>query len=255
LKMAERTASLTAPEIVIRAPRDVEEMRIGVELQQQVWGYSEIETVPDQMFIVARESGGQVLFAFDQAKPVGFALAFAAVHDSQPYLHSHMVGVIPRYQNQGVGRLLKFAQRDDAVGRGIGLIEWTFDPLQTKNAHFNLVRLGAIIRRYIPNFYGQTSSPLHAGLPTDRLVAEWWVRSPRVEKVMAGKNPTPTSDAIRISLPSAIREICGTDAREAEIIQARVRRQFEQSFADGYRAVRFEINEQQADYILERYED
>jgi predicted GNAT superfamily acetyltransferase len=105
------------------------------------------------MFIVARETGGQVLFAYDQEKPIGFALAFPAIDEKTTYLHSHMVGVAPDYQNRGVGRLLKLAQRDDAMARGIRLIEWTFDPLQLRNDHFNLVRLGAVVRRYIPNFY------------------------------------------------------------------------------------------------------
>jgi predicted GNAT superfamily acetyltransferase len=255
LKVLERIESVTAPGIVIRAPNDVAEMGVGVDLQQQVWRYSDIETVPDQIFIVAQESGGQVLLAFDQDKPVGFALAFAAVHDGKPYLHSHMVAVIPEYQNQGVGRLLKFAQRDDALARGIHLIEWTFDPLQIRNAHFNLVRLGAVIRRYVPNFYGRTSSPLHAGLPTDRLVAEWWVRSPRVENLLSGKTSPPAADAIRISLPSTIREICSTDADAAEKIQARIREQFERNFAEGRAAIGFEFDEQQGSYILEPYED
>src|ERR1700759_5065554 len=116
---------------------DAEEMRVEVELQQQVWGYSEIDTVPEQMFIVAKESGGQVLVAYEQQRPVGFALAFAGIHHKQSYLHSHMVGVIPEFQNRGVGRVLKLAQREDAIKRGIDLIEWTFDPLQLKNAHFN----------------------------------------------------------------------------------------------------------------------
>jgi GNAT superfamily N-acetyltransferase len=138
--MGDATASVREPAILIRPPRDTREMRFGVDLQQQVWGYAEIDTVPDQMFIVARESGGQVLFPFDQEKPAGFALAFAAIDEGTIYLHSHMVGVMPGYQNRGVGRLLKLAQRDDAIARGTKLIEWTFDPLQLRNAHFNLMR-------------------------------------------------------------------------------------------------------------------
>ena len=230
-------------------------MRLGVDLQKQIWGYSEIDTVPDQMFIVARESGGQVLFAFDQDQPIGFALAFAAIDEGTIYLHSHMVGVVPGYQNRGAGRLLKLAQRDGAIARGINLIEWTFDPLQLRNAHFNLVRLGAVVRRYIPNLYGRTSSPLHGGLPTDRLVAEWWIQSIRVADILSGKPHVPTSDEVRISLPSTIREICVTDVQEAEKIQKRVREEFEHQFAEGRSAVGFEFDEKQSSYILEPYED
>jgi predicted GNAT superfamily acetyltransferase len=253
--MIDATASVRLPPIQIRAPQDAQETRFGVDLQKQVWGYAEIDTVPDQMFIVARESGGQVLFAFDQEKPIGFALAFAAIDEGMIYLHSHMVGVVPGYQNRGVGRLLKLAQRDDAIARGINLIEWTFDPLQLRNAHFNLVRLGAVVRRYIPNFYGRTSSPLHAGLPTDRLVAEWWIQSTRVADILSGKSVTSAPNGVRVSLPSTIREICVADAQEAERIQKRVREEFEHRFAEGRSAVGFEFDAKQSSYILEPYED
>jgi len=253
--MPEGTVSAKELEISIRAPQGIDELGICVDLQRQVWAYSEIDTVPEQMFAVARESGGQVLLAFDQRKAVGFALAFVGVHHRTIYLHSHMVGVVPEYQNRGVGRLLKFAQRDEAIARGINLIEWTFDPLQLRNAYFNLVRLGAVVRRYLPNFYGRTSSPLHAGLPTDRLVAEWWIESARVEDLLDGKLPRPAQPAARISLPSAMRQICASNPREAEKIQSRIRAQFERQFANGCAAVGFEFDEQQGHYLLEPYED
>jgi predicted GNAT superfamily acetyltransferase len=255
LKMSEGTTSVKEPKILIRAPRDAQEMAIGVELQKQVWAYTEIDTVPDQMFIVANESGGQVLLAFDHDVPVGFALAFAAIHGDKAYLHSHMVGVVPEYQNRGVGRLLKFAQREDAIFRGIDLIEWTFDPLQIRNAYFNLNRLGAIGRRYIPNLYGRTSSPLHAGLPTDRLVAQWWLQSSRVKRVIAGEALPTATGADRISLPTTIREICLTQPVQAEEIQSRIREQFSEQFAAGYAAVGFEFADKQGSYVLEPYED
>jgi len=253
--MSDATASAREPEILIRAPQSTQEMRLGVDLQKQIWGYTEVDTVPDQMFIVAKESGGQVLFAFDRDLPIGFALSFAAMHSGTMYLHSHMVGVVPGYQNKSVGRLLKLAQREDAIARGINLIEWTFDPLQLRNAHFNLVRLGAVARRYIPNFYGRTSSPLHAGLPTDRLVAEWWIRSSRVTGILNGKVNISRSDAVRVSLPATIRESCAADVQEAEKIQTQVREQFERHFAKGHAAVGFEFDEQQSSYVLEPYED
>src|SRR5271154_6563918 len=192
--MSDVATSAATQGIRIRAVEDAHEMGACVELQQRVWGYSPLDTVPDQVFIVAKKTGGQVLTAYDGDTPVGFALAFAAMRNGLSYLHSHMVGVVEEYQNRGVGRLLKLAQREDALERGVDLIEWTFDPLQLKNAHFNIERLGAIVRHYIPNLYGRTSSPLHAGLPTDRLVAEWWVRSQRVEDVLAGKAQSVSSD-------------------------------------------------------------
>jgi predicted GNAT superfamily acetyltransferase len=241
--------------IRIEKIEDAQEMSICVELQQRIWGYSPIDTVPDQIFVVAKKTGGQVMTAYDGDTPVGFALAFAAMREGFRYLHSHMVGVIEEYQNRGVGRLLKLAQREDALQRGISLIEWTFDPLQLKNAHFNMERLGAIVRHYIPNLYGRTSSPLHAGLPTDRLVAEWWVRSQHVEDVLTGKPRPIGSNCERIAIPAGIRQICRDEPRTAEAIQTKVREQFLSNVAAGRAAVGFEFNEEQGTYLLERYED
>jgi len=248
-------ASPVEPEIVVRYMRTIEEMRSAVDLQRRVWGYSESDVVPDQMFVVARESGGQVLTAYEGETPVGFALAFAGIHGGKPYFHSHMVGVVKEYQDRGVGRLLKLAQRDDAIARGIDLIEWTFDPLQLKNAHFNLAKLGAIVQRYIPNVYGRTSSPLHAGLPTDRLVAEWWLKSPHVQNVLQGKRYEATSRSVRISIPSTIRQICAEDPTKAETIQSEVREQFSAQIAAGRAAIGFEFSGEQGSYVLEHYED
>ena len=132
---------------------------------------------------------------------VGFTLALVGTRAAKPFLHSHMTAVLPEFQNQGVGRRLKLFQRHDALKRGIRLVEWTFDPLELKNAHFNFVRLGAIARRFIPNCYGVTESPLHAGLPTDRLVAEWWIDSDRVKNILADNSLPAAADTQSISLP------------------------------------------------------
>ena len=242
-------------QIQIRTLESAEDMKVCVELQQRIWGYSEIDTVPDQIFIVAKKTGGQVMTACDGEQPVGFALAFAAARDGLTYLHSHMVGVVGEYQNLGVGRMLKLAQRDDALDRGINLIEWTFDPLQLKNAHFNIQRLGAVVRRYIPNLYGRTSSPLHAGLPTDRLVAEWWVRSRLVEDALAGKRRVASPDCERISIPVGIREICRDEPLTAEKIQTHLRERFLENIAAGRAAVGFDFDREQGSYLLEPYED
>jgi predicted GNAT superfamily acetyltransferase len=158
-----------------------------------VWGYSDGDLVPRRMFLLADRIGGQVLGAFDGEKMVGFAMALPGFRAGQPYLHSHMLAVLPEYRNLGLGRRLKLAQRDDAIARGFELMEWTFDPLEIKNAHLNIARLGAICRRYYPDFYGPSSSPLQGGLPTDRLYAEWWLRSPRVRRILgeAGQGSAP----------------------------------------------------------------
>lgn len=216
-----------------------------VELEFQVWGFRERDVVPSQMYVVAAKTGGQALGAFAGDRLAGFALAYAGIRDGSPYLHSHMAAVLPEYRNLGVGRRLKLAQRDDALARGIPLIEWTFDPLQTKNAYFNICRLGAVVRRYLLDVYGATSSPLHAGLPTDRLVAEWHLESPRVVDILAGKELAPdTSDPrVRVIADEA-------SAERTALIQATARKQFQELFGAGYWVTWFEREPGGGSYVL-----
>ena len=170
------------------------------------------------------------------------------------YLHSHMLGVLPEYRNARVGRALKLAQRDDAIGRGIDLIEWTFDPLEIKNAFFNMERLGAIVRRYVPNQYGTTSSPLHGGLPTDRCIAEWWISSPRVTAVQEGKRFEGNPVEARISIPSDIATIRTNDPVRAREIQQKACEQFRSSFDRGLAVIGFDKSEQAGTYLIGKWE-
>jgi predicted GNAT superfamily acetyltransferase len=231
-------------------------------VEREVWGSADVDVVPSAMFVVAQETGGQVLGAFDLAADgamVGFTLAVAAFHGERRYLHSHMTAVRESYRNRGVGRMLKLFQRQDAMERGIELVEWTFDPLELRNAHFNLVRLGAIARRYLPNVYGITTSPLHSGMPTDRLVAEWWLASPRVERrVSAGLSEAMTSsrkDAVRVEVPRNIEEIKRRSLSEAIHVQTHIREEFQKLFAQGYAATGIEFSQEKGSYLLERNEN
>jgi predicted GNAT superfamily acetyltransferase len=215
-----------------------------VEVQLAVWGYSDGDLIPKRVFIVADRIGGQVIGAFDEDVLVGFAMALPGYRDGKPYLHSHMLAVLPEYRNAGLGRRLKLAQRDDALGRGFDRMEWTFDPLEIKNAYLNVARLGAVVRRYIRDFYGPTTSPLQGGLPTDRLVAEWWLRSDRVRRTLCEDNageetaqPATVPDAIleRVAVPNAVRDWKRNPEQRklAEQLQARVRLALESAFAHG----------------------
>lgn len=223
-----------------------------VGLQKTVWGFSDLEMVPHRMFVVAQRTGGQVIAAFDGERAIGFVLGVAGHRNTELYLHSHMTAVLPEYQNRGIGRQLKLAQREDALSRGINLIEWTFDPLQLRNAHFNIARLGAVVREYLPNLYGRTSSPLHHGLPTDRLVAQWWIRELRVQQIISGNPVELRPDVQQVSLPRNILEICEHGPNAAKEIQAHMRRQFQQLFADGFVVTGFEVDEQHGRYLLQR---
>jgi predicted GNAT superfamily acetyltransferase len=242
-------------QITIRRLKTDDEARVCMDLQQRVWGSSELEVVPHHMFVVAHRTGGQVLGAFEQDKMVGFLLAFPGVHEGRVYLHSHMTAVLPEYQGQGIGKKLKLTQREDALERGFDLVEWTFDPLQFGNANFNITHLGAIVREYLPNVYGNTTSHLDAGLPTDRLVAEWWIRKSRVQQILEGRPPRSTADVRTIRLPRGIREICKTDPETARQIQARFRLELELLFNSSFAATAFELDADYATYILEPYEN
>jgi predicted GNAT superfamily acetyltransferase len=217
-----------------------------VEVQLEVWGYSDSDLIPKRVFIVAERIGGQVLGVFDGKQVVGFAMAFPGYRDGKPYLHSHMLAVLADYRNAGLGRRLKLAQRDDALARGIELMEWTFDPLEIKNAHLNIARLGAIARRYMRNIYGPSTSPLQGGLPTDRLIVEWWLRSERVRRAL-GEETTQqatASDEVveRIDVPCIVHDWKRDPKRRtlAESLQTRNRLILESAFARGLAIIGYE---------------
>ena len=191
-------------DITIRHLHSLDDFHRCVQIAREVWADAELDTEPHVTYVIADHTGGQVLGAFDGAHMVGFTKAFVGLHDKTPYLHSHMAAVLPTHRDRRIGRQLKLAQREDALRRGIRLIEWTFDPLETKNAHFNINRLGAISRRYIPNFYGITTSPLHRGMPTDRLLVEWHLDSPRVVAAINELTPEPRNCPAHIHLPNSI---------------------------------------------------
>jgi predicted GNAT superfamily acetyltransferase len=223
-------------DIVVRSCERLEEFHACVALQREIWGEQDLEVEPATMFVVAAHTGGQVLGAFFGERLVGYTLAVAGLRNAAPYLHSHMTGVHADFRDRGVGRLLKLFQREEALGRDIRLIEWTFDPLEMRNAHFNLNRLGAISRRYLPNLYGITTSPLHRGLATDRLVAEWFLDSRRVLAALAGEVHDPGSAAC-IEIPSSLGDWKVGDLPQVQRLQAEVRQLFSENFAKGYAAV------------------
>jgi len=244
-----QSAHPDAGSIEIRHCQTLAEFEKCVQLERVIWG--EQITVPAAIFVVAQHTGGHILGAFDRRELVAFTLALAGDRAGKPFLHSHMTGVLTKYQNCGIGQRLKLFQREVALKQNISLIEWTFDPLEFRNAHFNLVRLGAIARRFIPNCYGITDSELHAGLPTDRLIAEWWLDSPRVEDILARGARPAIAGRRTISLPSDLGKIKSDDPVKAERIQSKLREEFQQAFVGGYVATAIEPRGNVMDYILQ----
>jgi predicted GNAT superfamily acetyltransferase len=241
--------------VEVRPCHGLDEFRACMEIERSVWGPSDLD-VPLPIYVVAAETGGQVLGAFvrhggrAESEIVGFTLALPGVRAGRPYLHSHMTAVLPEWRGRRIGVALKLYQRQEALARGITLVEWTFDPLEIKNARFNLVRLGAVARRYVPNCYGITASPLHAGLPTDRLVAEWRLDSPRVEAAVAGR-PLRPENPIRIELPADTDALRQRDRAAAARLQERLREEFALWFGRGYAATSCQVSGDRAAYLLE----
>lgn len=236
--------------IEIRQLSALAEFSEALKLQECVWGFAERELLPLRFFVVASRIGGQILGAYHAEEMVGFCLTVPGIKpDGRPYLHSHMLGVLPAYRDAGVGRRLKLRQRADALARGIDLVEWTFDPLEIKNAFFNIERLGAIVRRYAENEYGGTSSPLHGGLPTDRCVAEWWISSPRVDAVLSGAKPEQCIED-RIAVPADIDRLRREDPGRAREIQRANAERFRQCFARSLVVTGLERTKTEGVYLL-----
>jgi predicted GNAT superfamily acetyltransferase len=242
--------------ILIRSCDGFDEMEACVQLQIEVWGYDDSDVIPRKAFLVAQRIGGQVIGAFDTSLPgappdgspesmIGFAMSLPGVKtgngNPKSYLHSHMLAVRDAYRNGGLGAQLKLEQRREALSRNIRLMEWTFDPVEIRNAHLNIHKLGAIACRYHVNFYGVSSSRLQGGLPTDRLVAEWHLSSHRVTAVLEGRTRAAYKIEERIQVPASINEwkASETDRERAIAVQLENRRKFQHAFSHGLAVLGF----------------
>jgi predicted GNAT superfamily acetyltransferase len=175
----------------IRDLKTLDDCKRVVELEKVVWGYSDAEdVVPVAILIVSVKRGGILIGAFDRAdRIVGFVYSLAAFKNGVPTQWSHMLGVLPEARDGGLGARLKLEQRQRALAMGIRLIEWTYDPMQALNAHLNFAKLGVVVTDFVQNVYGDSSSPLHQGAPTDRFIAEWQLDAPEVERRIARALP------------------------------------------------------------------
>jgi predicted GNAT superfamily acetyltransferase len=247
--------------ILIRNCEGFDEMEACVQLQIETWGYDESDVIPRKAFLVGQKTGGQVIGAFDTDLPgagthghpeslVGFAMSLPGVKTNgatpRPYLHSHMLAVRDAYRNRGLGAQLKLEQRREALNRKIRLMEWTFDPLEIRNAHLNIHKLGAIVRRYHVNFYGVSSSRLQGGLPTDRLVAEWYLDSPRVTGILDGHPKAKNAFQERIEVPATIYawKASDRDRERAAAVQLQNRARFQDAFSRGLAVLGFDCDAQ-----------
>ncbi|HVU45846.1 MAG TPA: hypothetical protein VHD85_06965 [Terracidiphilus sp.] len=245
--------------IQFRQCNGFDEFDACVQLQIETWGYDETEMIPRKTFLLAQKIGGQVVGAFDtdgghgpmgesREALVGFAMSLPGVKtedgQARPYLHSHMLAVREGYRNRGLGVRLKREQRIEAISRGIFHMEWTFDPLEIKNAFMNIHRLGAVVREYRSDFYGVSSSRLQGGLPTDRLLAEWNLVSPRVKAILDGGPAAVHSIEERILVPAAIYQwkASSTNRDRALAVQLENRKKFQEAFSRRLAVVGYSLD-------------
>ena len=227
---------LTLPDVALelRECATLEDYHQCLELQRRVWQVSETDVVPTHIFLVTGLIGGQTLGVFtEQGRLVAFSHMLPLVAGPRHDYHSHMLAVAPELQNRGVGRELKLRQRQRALGEGVARIVWTFDPLEARNAYFNLVKLGAVTRSYKVDFYGHSTSAMHQGLATDRLYVEWFVASPRVEQCLAGSSPAGPAIEATIEIPGNVQALKQNDLGLARDWQLQIREQFQGLFDQG----------------------
>ena len=236
---------MTANNITIRSCDTLEEIDACIELQKTTWGADDTDLMPRSGFLIARSTGGQLFGAWKQndsgeVQMAGYVLAYIAVVEGATFLYSHQLAVHSSFRNLGIGRSLKLTQREDALKRGIRCIEWTFDPLEIKNCALNIAGLGAVVRRYKPNYYGDSTSPLQGKLPTDRLIAEWWVDSDRVRAALA-RHPVAVKTQATIRVPAMIGRWKSNDATRslAADLQTKNREQFQAAFERGLSVIGF----------------
>lgn len=222
-------------EYTIRECVSLADFQKCVDLERRVWKNEDIDVMPVRLYQISKACNAPTLGAFTSSdRLVAFGHTTIALREGRPAYHSHMLAVEAGLRDQSLGYKIKLAQREHALREGIGLIFWTFDPLISRNAHFNINKLGVVLRRYERNYYGQgVSTGFEPDIPTDRVIAEWWAASDHVKSVLAGNPPKPDKVTAEIEIPDDINSIRAHSAREHLEWRMRVREQFETQIAAG----------------------
>lgn len=247
---------MTNENIEIRECESVAELSECVSLQREIFALPEMEISPVRHFVVTRYAGGFTLGAFSNDNLIGFVLSVPAFFGDERFFYSHMAAVRKDFQSGGIGARLKWAQREAALARGVNFIKWTFQPIQARNAFFNLEKLGATVRRYEPNFYGTDYSTSvdqskNINLDSDRLFAEWQLESERVFTLARGETFEEQDAAVsEIEIPTDWNSLVESDAKKAVAEQARIKREFQAAFAENLVCRRFERGGQNPKYLL-----
>ena len=237
--------------VTIRQIDDVAQMRAVEDLQKEIWGIPDIEVVPLTQLVAAKEAGGTLIGAFDGEALVGFVYGFPSFEYGQAAHHSHMLAVKTAYRNLDLGRQLKLAQREHVMAQGIGLMTWTFDPLQSLNAHFNFNKLGVVADRYLPDFYGAEASSFLHQTGTDRLWVSWWLAQ-HVKKRSTASIAGFRRDDVSIEIPGDINSLQQQQPRTALKWREETRWAFTEAIGAGYKVVGFVREKDTGRYLLRR---
>lgn len=244
------------PKIEIRECTSLDELSQCVTLQRETFALPEIEVSPVRHFVVTEHAGGFTIGAFNGSELVGFVLSVPAFFGNERFLYSHMAAVKTTFQSYGIGAKLKWAQREKALERGVKFIKWTFQPVQARNAHFNLEKLGAIIKHYEPNFYG-TDYPVASGsagltgLDSDRLFAEWHLESEKVNRLANGESYAEQGAVIKnITIPNDWNALIKSNVKSAANEQNRIKNEFQTAFAAGLVCRSFVRDREKPHYLL-----
>jgi predicted GNAT superfamily acetyltransferase len=269
--------------VIIRKLRTHAEYLAAEDIQRTVWHFPEREVIPLNELVVAQRIGGHVLGAFDGGRLIAFCFGIPGFGRGKVFHYSRMTGVLPPYQNTGIGYRLKLAQRAFVLAQGVNLVRWTFDPLQSRNARFNIEKLGCVIDEYLVNVYGASGSRFNAGLETDRFVPKWWISSKRVRDRLAGRaKPVPIEEGfashpplieatfrknlarpgrirsappgrrVSVEIPADIDSIKRADLALARAWRRATRAAFRSLFQRGFAVTGFSVGDGRSLYLLER---
>lgn len=227
---------MSAAEVVIRECVSVEDFQQCIELERAVWKDDDIGIMPIRLYMISKACNAPTVGAFESSgRLVGFVHTMIALMDNHVVFHSHLAAVAEDLRHQDIGFKMKLAQRQHAIKAGVSLIKWTFDPLQSRNAHLNINKLGAIIRRYEVNYYGEgLSTVFDSEVPSDRVFAEWWVSSAHVESALAGNRPRAEDTVESVLIPEDINDVRQGSIEDHRRWRLRVREEFQSKLAGGF---------------------
>ena len=221
------SSAMSDADVTIRECVSIDDFQQCIELERAVWRDDDIGIMPIRLYMISKACNAPTIGAFDHnGRLVGFVHTMLALMGRRVVYHSHLAAVVEGLRHKDIGYRMKLRQREFAVAAGVPLIVWTFDPLQSRNAHLNINKLGAIIRRYEANYYGEGLSTVFGeDVPTDRIFAEWWVRSQHVEAALAGQRPT-VENAEAVVIPEDINRVRAHSVEEHLTWRLRVRADF-----------------------------